>query len=299
MFRPGPDLRKTAPTQATDRIGGPNATLADPELLGPRRPRHRGVPRRRAQDILITNGKITSITPRPRRPRLVSWNPRRHRPPRRPWPDQRPHAQPDGHDARRRRGPLDQQLVQPAHLADGGEPHPGPSQRRRPPGLCRDAPGRRDHVRRPLLPRRPDRPGRPESGIRADLAPTYFSSTGPEGIEAAFDTTRDLAALHPRDHRQPRPACHVHGLRTRPPPHAQISPAPRIPDPPPRRRNRRPNQASPDQTRRHPDRNPRPHRHPRRRRPHRPRLRPPSTTDLRSSPATPTAPRSPPAPRST
>src|SRR4051812_23597812 len=37
-----------------------------------------------------------------------------------------------------------------------------------------------------------------ESGIRADLAPTYFSSSGPEGIDAAIATTRDLATLHPR-----------------------------------------------------------------------------------------------------
>ncbi len=37
-----------------------------------------------------------------------------------------------------------------------------------------------------------------ESGIRADLAPTYFSSAGPEGIDAAVATTRDLTTLHPR-----------------------------------------------------------------------------------------------------
>ncbi|WP_405059760.1 amidohydrolase [Kribbella sp. NBC_01505] len=37
-----------------------------------------------------------------------------------------------------------------------------------------------------------------ESGIRADLAPTYFSSAGPEAIDAAIATARDLATLHPR-----------------------------------------------------------------------------------------------------
>ncbi|MER7250517.1 amidohydrolase [Kribbella sp. NPDC000426] len=37
-----------------------------------------------------------------------------------------------------------------------------------------------------------------ESGIRADLAPTYFSSAGPDGINAAIDTTRELSRLHPR-----------------------------------------------------------------------------------------------------
>ncbi|MFK4084570.1 amidohydrolase [Kribbella sp. NPDC020789] len=37
-----------------------------------------------------------------------------------------------------------------------------------------------------------------ESGIRADLAPTFFSSAGPEAIETAIATTRDLATLHPR-----------------------------------------------------------------------------------------------------
>ncbi|TCC63065.1 amidohydrolase [Kribbella pittospori] len=37
-----------------------------------------------------------------------------------------------------------------------------------------------------------------ESGIRADLAPTYFSSTGPEAIEAAIATTRELSTLDPR-----------------------------------------------------------------------------------------------------
>ncbi|MFI6674711.1 amidohydrolase family protein [Kribbella sp. NPDC050470] len=37
-----------------------------------------------------------------------------------------------------------------------------------------------------------------ESGIRADLAPTYFSSTGPEAIEAAITTARDLRNRSPR-----------------------------------------------------------------------------------------------------
>ncbi|TCO32556.1 5-methylthioadenosine/S-adenosylhomocysteine deaminase [Kribbella steppae] len=37
-----------------------------------------------------------------------------------------------------------------------------------------------------------------ESGIRADLAPTFFSSTGPEAIEAAIATARDLPTLGPR-----------------------------------------------------------------------------------------------------
>ncbi|MGW1347414.1 amidohydrolase [Kribbella sp. NPDC002412] len=37
-----------------------------------------------------------------------------------------------------------------------------------------------------------------ESGIRADLAPTYFSSTGPEAIDAAIATTRDLRNRSPR-----------------------------------------------------------------------------------------------------
>jgi 5-methylthioadenosine/S-adenosylhomocysteine deaminase len=37
-----------------------------------------------------------------------------------------------------------------------------------------------------------------ESGIRADLAPTYFSSAGADGINAAIDTTRELSRLHPR-----------------------------------------------------------------------------------------------------
>ncbi len=34
-----------------------------------------------------------------------------------------------------------------------------------------------------------------ESGIRADLAPTFFSSTGPEAREAAFAAARDIRAL--------------------------------------------------------------------------------------------------------
>jgi 5-methylthioadenosine/S-adenosylhomocysteine deaminase len=37
-----------------------------------------------------------------------------------------------------------------------------------------------------------------ESGIRADLAPTYFSSAGPEAIAAAIATARDLRTLEPR-----------------------------------------------------------------------------------------------------
>ncbi|MFI5694352.1 amidohydrolase [Kribbella sp. NPDC051586] len=37
-----------------------------------------------------------------------------------------------------------------------------------------------------------------ESGIRADLAPTYFSSASQDGIDAAIDTTRGLSRLHPR-----------------------------------------------------------------------------------------------------
>ncbi len=37
-----------------------------------------------------------------------------------------------------------------------------------------------------------------ESGIRADLAPTFFSSAGPEAIDAAFETTRELGRRHPR-----------------------------------------------------------------------------------------------------
>jgi 5-methylthioadenosine/S-adenosylhomocysteine deaminase len=37
-----------------------------------------------------------------------------------------------------------------------------------------------------------------ESGIRADLAPTYFSSVGPEAVDAAIDTTRELSRLDPR-----------------------------------------------------------------------------------------------------
>ena len=37
-----------------------------------------------------------------------------------------------------------------------------------------------------------------ESGIRADLAPTYFSSAGPEAIDAAIATARDLRTLDPR-----------------------------------------------------------------------------------------------------
>lgn len=37
-----------------------------------------------------------------------------------------------------------------------------------------------------------------ESGIRADLAPTYFSSTGPDAIDAAIATTRELSTLDPR-----------------------------------------------------------------------------------------------------
>ncbi len=37
-----------------------------------------------------------------------------------------------------------------------------------------------------------------ESGIRADLAPTFFSSAGQEAIDAAFETTRDLSTRHPR-----------------------------------------------------------------------------------------------------
>ncbi|MEU4192141.1 amidohydrolase [Kribbella sp. NPDC026611] len=37
-----------------------------------------------------------------------------------------------------------------------------------------------------------------ESGIRADLAPTFFSSAGPQAIEAAIDTARQLSGLHPR-----------------------------------------------------------------------------------------------------
>jgi 5-methylthioadenosine/S-adenosylhomocysteine deaminase len=34
-----------------------------------------------------------------------------------------------------------------------------------------------------------------ETGIRADLAPTFFSSTGPDGREAAFDAARQIRAL--------------------------------------------------------------------------------------------------------
>jgi 5-methylthioadenosine/S-adenosylhomocysteine deaminase len=37
-----------------------------------------------------------------------------------------------------------------------------------------------------------------ESGIRADLAPTYFSSAGPEAIDAAIATARELSSLNPR-----------------------------------------------------------------------------------------------------
>ncbi|WP_410791513.1 amidohydrolase [Kribbella sp. C-35] len=40
-----------------------------------------------------------------------------------------------------------------------------------------------------------------ESGIRADLAPTFFSSAdsaGQDAIDAAFETTRDLSTRHPR-----------------------------------------------------------------------------------------------------
>lgn len=40
-----------------------------------------------------------------------------------------------------------------------------------------------------------------ESGIRADLAPTFFSSAeakGQDAIEAAYETTRDLSTRHPR-----------------------------------------------------------------------------------------------------
>ncbi|RZT11986.1 5-methylthioadenosine/S-adenosylhomocysteine deaminase [Kribbella sp. VKM Ac-2569] len=37
-----------------------------------------------------------------------------------------------------------------------------------------------------------------ESGIRADLAPTYFSSAGQDAIDAAFETTRALSTRHPR-----------------------------------------------------------------------------------------------------
>ncbi|TDO47083.1 5-methylthioadenosine/S-adenosylhomocysteine deaminase [Kribbella sp. VKM Ac-2571] len=40
-----------------------------------------------------------------------------------------------------------------------------------------------------------------ESGIRADLAPTFFSSadqTGQDAIDAAFETTRDLSTRNPR-----------------------------------------------------------------------------------------------------
>ncbi|WP_433158983.1 amidohydrolase [Kribbella sp. CA-247076] len=37
-----------------------------------------------------------------------------------------------------------------------------------------------------------------ESGIRADLAPTFFSSAGPEAIDAAVDTARDHRTRGPR-----------------------------------------------------------------------------------------------------
>jgi 5-methylthioadenosine/S-adenosylhomocysteine deaminase len=37
-----------------------------------------------------------------------------------------------------------------------------------------------------------------ESGIRADIAPTFFSSAGQEAIDAAVETTRRLSSLHPR-----------------------------------------------------------------------------------------------------
>ncbi|MEU8223908.1 amidohydrolase [Kribbella sp. NPDC048915] len=37
-----------------------------------------------------------------------------------------------------------------------------------------------------------------ESGIRADLAPTFFSSAGADAIDAAFEQTRELAGRHPR-----------------------------------------------------------------------------------------------------
>jgi 5-methylthioadenosine/S-adenosylhomocysteine deaminase len=37
-----------------------------------------------------------------------------------------------------------------------------------------------------------------EAGIRADLAPTFFSSAGPEAVEAAITTARDLRTRSPR-----------------------------------------------------------------------------------------------------
>ena len=44
-----------------------------------------------------------------------------------------------------------------------------------------------------------------ESGIRADLAPTFFSSTGPEAREAAFTAAREIRALGEASSRQSRP----------------------------------------------------------------------------------------------
>jgi 5-methylthioadenosine/S-adenosylhomocysteine deaminase len=65
-----------------------------------------------------------------------------------------------------------------------------------------------------------------ESGIRADLAPTFFSSTGAEGREAALTSARDprprcwscaRTTARPRPAStgdgQPRAACDVHGDR--------------------------------------------------------------------------------------
>ncbi|MGW7683067.1 amidohydrolase [Kribbella sp. NPDC054772] len=37
-----------------------------------------------------------------------------------------------------------------------------------------------------------------ESGIRADIAPTFFSAAGRDAIDAAVETTRELNQLHPR-----------------------------------------------------------------------------------------------------
>ena len=71
-----------------------------------------------------------------------------------------------------------------------------------------------------------------ETGIRADLAPTFFSSTGAEGREAAYEVAREIraagaTAAQATDHRQPRTPRDVHGVRRRPRPVLRRSRAPR------------------------------------------------------------------------
>jgi cytosine/adenosine deaminase-related metal-dependent hydrolase len=78
-------------------------------------------------------------------------------------------------------------------VAHGGQPHPRRHRPRRGAGLRGDAAQRGDHVRRPLLPRRRIADAVVRTGIRADIAPTYFSSRGRAALEESAEVA---AALH-------------------------------------------------------------------------------------------------------